>query len=163
MQCTIFRGSKWSPSNPAAADAGRPLAYVVSLTAAVSSQWGLRPLKLNIDLVTDPCSSCTNQLTGIHLSIAESSLSGHTSIYMVKHQISTRVEHTVVSHYIHSLCIPVCTSLTREVCVIQSVRDEGQYSQSGYAFRKTSFSLETFILTPNTGSCHLAVQNFMLA
>ena len=92
-----------------------------------------------------------------------SSLSGHTSIYMVKHQICTRVDHTVVRHYIHSLCLPACTSLTREVFVIQSVRGGGQYSQSGYAFRKTSLSLETFILTPNTGSCDLAVQNFMLA
>ena len=41
----------------------------------------------------------------------------HTSIYMVKHQICTRVEHTVVVHYIHSLCIPACTSLTRELWV----------------------------------------------
>ena len=124
------------------------LAYVVSLT-----QWGLRPLKLNIPFATAPGSSCTNQLTGIHLSPAGSSLSGHTSIYMVKHQICTRVKRTVVHHYIHSLCIPACTSLTREVFVIQSVRGGGQYSQSGYAFRKTSLSLETFILTPNTGSC----------
>ena len=43
------------------------LAYVVA-SAGACSQWGLRPLKLNIALVTDPCSSCTNQLTGIHLS-----------------------------------------------------------------------------------------------
>ena len=49
--------------------------------------------------------------------------------------------------------VPACTSLTREVFVIQSVRDGGQYSQSGYAFRKTSFSLETLTLTPNAGSC----------
>ena len=48
---------------------------------------------LNIVFVTGNRSSCTNQLTGIHLSPAESSLSGHTSIYMVKHQICTRVVH----------------------------------------------------------------------
>ena len=62
--------------------------------------------------------------------------------------------------------LPACTSLTREVFVIQSVRDGGQYSQSGYAFRKTSFSLETLTLTPNGGQCDertLSVQNFTLA
>ena len=39
MQCTIFRGSKWSPSNPAAADAGRP--YNSNRTDSCSS-CGLR-------------------------------------------------------------------------------------------------------------------------
>ena len=98
--------------------------------------------------------SCTNQLTGIHLSQAESSLSGHTSIYMVKHQIC-KVPYTGrLSWHPLVVGVPACTSLTREVFVIQSVRDGGQYSQSGYAFRKTSFSLET--LTPNGGSSQRA-------
>ena len=81
--------------------------------------------------------SCTNQLTGIHLSQAESSLSGHTSIYMVKHQIC-KVPYTGrLSWHPLAVDVPACISLTREVFVIQSVRDGGQYSQSGYAFRKT--------------------------
>ena len=128
------------------------LAYVVSLTAALCSQWGLRPLNVKYWCVTAHRNSCTNQLTGIHLSQAESSLSGHTSIYMVKHQIC-KVPYTGRPP-LHPLAVgvPACTSLTREVFVIQSVRDGGQYSQSGYAFRKTSFSLETLTLTPNAGN-----------
>ena len=82
-----------------------------------------------------------------------SSLSGHTSIYMVKLQISTRVVHRSSAIIPLAVGLPACTSLTREVFVIQSVRDGGQYSQSGYAFRKTSFSLETLTLTPNAGNC----------
>ena len=48
---------------------------------------------LNILLVTDPAVLVLNQLTGIHLSQEVSSLSGHTSSYMVKHQICARVDH----------------------------------------------------------------------
>ena len=51
------------------------------------------PKSTRFQCVTTHSNSCTNQLTGIHLSQTESSLSGHTSIYMVKHQISTRVVH----------------------------------------------------------------------
>ena len=117
------------------------VAYVVSLTAALCSQWGLRPLNVKYWCVMARRNSCTNQLTGIHLSQAESSLSGHTSIYMVKHQIC-KVPHTGhLSWHPLAVGVPACTS--SEVFVIQSVRDGGQYSQSGYAFRKTSFSLET--------------------
>ena len=67
--------------------AGLRLAYVVSLNGRSGS------LNVKYWCVTVHSNSCTNQLTGIHLSQAESSLSGHTSIYMVKHQISTRVVH----------------------------------------------------------------------
>ena len=129
------------------------LAYIVSLTAALCSQWGLRPLNVKYWCVTTHRNSCTNQLTGIHLSQTESFLSGHTSIYMVKLQISTRVVHRSSAIIPLAVGLPACTSLTREVFVIQSVRDGGQYSQSGYAFRKTSFSLETLTSTPNAGNC----------
>ena len=136
------------------------LAYVVSLTAALCSQWGLRPLNVKYWCVTAHRNSCTNKLTGIHLSQAESSLSGHTSIYMVKHQIC-KVPYTGRLP-LHPLAVgvPACTSLTREVFVIQSVRDGGQYSQSGYAFRKTSFSLETLTLTPNAAMADLATETY---
>ena len=91
-----------------------------------------------------------------NLSQAESSLSGHTSIYMVKHQIG-KVPYTGRLPW-HPLAVgvPACTSLTREVFIIQSVRDGGQYSQSGYAFRKTSFSLETLTLRRNGASSQRA-------
>ena len=65
--------------------AGLRLAYVVSLNGRSGS------LNVKYWCVTVHSNSCTNQLTGIHLSQTESSLSGHTSIYMVKHQICTRV------------------------------------------------------------------------
>ena len=58
--------------------------------------------------------------------------------------------------------------------VRNSVRDGGhpggQYSKSGYVFRKTSFSLETLTLRPNAREMavlpierNLPVQNLMLA
>ena len=109
---------------------------------------------LNIVFVFTHRNSCTNQLTGIHLSHTESSLSGHTSIYMVKLQIFTRVVGRTSAIILLAVGLPACTSLTREVVVIQSVRDGGQYSQSGYAFRKTgSFSLETLTLMTMAGNC----------
>ena len=47
---------------------------------------------LNIGFVTGSRRTCTDQLTGIHLSSGESFLSRDTWIDMVKHQICTRVD-----------------------------------------------------------------------
>ena len=69
------------------------LAYVVSLTIAL---WA--PSKaydhsmLNIGFDTGSRRTCTDQLTGIHLSSGESFLSRDMWIDMVKHQICTRVD-----------------------------------------------------------------------
>ena len=124
---------------PASREAERTISLWASLRSkphgrSVLPMRLLRPLNVKYWCVTVHRNSCTNQLTGIHLSQAESPLSGHTSIYMVKHQIC-KVPYTGRPP-LHPLAVgvPACTSLTREVFVIQSVRDGGQYSQSGYAF-----------------------------
>ena len=75
---------------------------------------------------------------------------------MVKYQIC-KVPYTGrLSWHPLAVGVPACTSLTREVFVIESVRDGGKYSQSEYAFRKTSFSLETLTLRPNGRSTQRA-------
>ena len=74
----------------------------------------------------------------------------HTSIYMVKHQISTRVDRHG-RQPLHQLAVHPSMHLSDPGGVRNSVSHRWRpvaYSQSGYAFRKTSLSLETFILTP---------------
>ena len=79
---------------------------------------------LNIGFVTGSRRTCTDQLTGIHLSSGESFLSRDTWIDMVKHQICTRVDDWPVRHYLAldalAVGLPACTSLTREVFVNKS-------------------------------------------